>query len=139
MTTAPKKSSFNGMDWVYGIWYVSDGVSQDWMGTLGKAEGKWQFEYRFRYYVDDLTHNSNDRKSWYAFGAKDDSDASRDSILAAIKPLIDGLIMRYRSAADFIDLQCGADDSKILFELGSRPWAHVKHGSDAEAILNKET
>jgi hypothetical protein len=41
------------------------------------------------------------------------------------------LTARYGSPVDFVDLQCSADDPKIFFELGSRPWSHLKTSKDS--------
>lgn len=130
-------SNINGFTWVYGTWFVGDGATGDWLGTLGKRDGKIQFEYRFRYYADDKAHDSQDRKSWYAFSAKDDSDESLQAMLATTQKLLPALAFKYQSAVDFVDLKCNADDPKFLFELGSRPWSHLKHGSDAEKAGGK--
>lgn len=33
------------------------------------------------------------------------------------------------SKADFVHLECKGDDSKVMFELGSRPWTSMKVAS----------
>jgi hypothetical protein len=132
-------ANINGFTWLYGMWFVGDGYSEDWHAMLGKRDGKIQIEYRFRYYSPESKdpYDDKDRKAWYAFSATDDSDASLQAMLDTIKTFFPGMMFHYQSPIDFVDLQCSADDPKILFELGSRPWAHVKAGSDAERIMDK--
>lgn len=52
------------------IWHIEVDISHmNWLGALSRSkeiEGGFEFNYRFRYYVDgDLTRNSKDRKNWY--------------------------------------------------------------------------
>ena len=51
-----------------GIWFVELGGSQDWLGAVWRTDEGTILRYRFRYYVDDKTFDSDDKKSWYEVG-----------------------------------------------------------------------
>ena len=110
----------------HGIWFVGDGATQDWLGKLFKEGGRWVFQQRFRYYVGSEAFDSGDKKSWYRFEADDDSKESLARFLKTIHALVAMAELRYSSNADFVLLECEDSDPKFLFELGSRPWAHLK-------------
>jgi hypothetical protein len=132
-------ATFNGMSWVYGQWFVGDGKS-DWLGTLGidAKDDVWVLEYRFRYYEDEKAHDSKDRKNWYHTRGPDKSDATRDKFLAGVKMLLLLLEAKFGAKADFVDLQCGADNPKIFFEISSRPWSHMRVATpEEEAAIQK--
>ncbi len=48
-----------------GIWAVSISDECDWLGAVWREGDDYVLEYRFRYYVDDKTFDSKDRKNWY--------------------------------------------------------------------------
>lgn len=52
-----------------GIWFVECDEKTDWLGSLERDEEKGGviFTYRFRYYVDDKSFDSKDRKNWTSF------------------------------------------------------------------------
>jgi len=50
---------------IVGIWLVNLDNESDWLGAVEKTEEGHKLTYRFRYYVDDKTHDSEDRKNWY--------------------------------------------------------------------------
>jgi len=113
--------------YMHGIWYVhSRDNSGDWLAQLGKAGGKWVLQYRFRYYADDKSVGSEDKKNWVEARAEDDSDASRDKMLGALKVLLPLIEVRYGVRHEFVDLQCAPSDPKFMFELAMRPWCHMK-------------
>lgn len=119
---------------IYGIWFVP-GPNQDWMGSLTKKDGEpWQMKYRFRYYADDKAFDSQNRKSGYTVTANDDTDKTRDHIVAGTNKLVEIIEERFQNKADFVLLDCRGDDPKVLFEIGSRPWANMKMLSREEAI-----
>ena len=109
--------------WVYGIWYVQ-GKDCDWMGSLSKQDDKVVLEYRFRYYKDDRAFDSKDTKNWYTGSSPvEDLEKNLAGFLSGVLPIIEQYL---DSKADFVDLQCSGDDPKVLFELGSRPWASLR-------------
>jgi hypothetical protein len=47
----------------------------NWIGAINKQpDGSFDLTYRWRYYEDDLTFESKDRKSWYNFVSPPESD-----------------------------------------------------------------
>lgn len=50
------------------LWYVELPTECNWMAGLSRtANNTGQVKYRFRYYVDQKTHDSQDIKHWYAW------------------------------------------------------------------------
>ncbi len=49
---------------VVGIWFLGFGTV-DLLFHMERAGEDFRLAYRFRYYVDDKTHNSEDVKNWY--------------------------------------------------------------------------
>lgn len=124
------------MKHIYGVWFVpSADDTKDWMGTLTRDEGKWWFEYRFRYYNPNSTspHDGKDEKSWYKWASKTDSDEDRDNMIEAVKSIVSLTEKEFGEKHDLVLLDCAYNDPKVLFELGSRPWTHFKVLSEEEA------
>lgn len=49
------------------IWFIQLEPDQDWLASVYTTEeGEVKAEYRFRYYVDDKSFGSDDKKSWYS-------------------------------------------------------------------------
>ena len=48
-----------------GIWAVDLLNSSDFLGSVWRDGGDYIMAYRFRYYEDDKTFDSKDRKNWY--------------------------------------------------------------------------
>ncbi len=48
-----------------GIWAVSIGQDSDWLASVWRDGDDYILAYRFRYYEDDKTFDSADRKNWY--------------------------------------------------------------------------
>ncbi len=112
----------------HAIWYAEakDGQS-NFLATLWKKEGKWQLEYRFRYYVDNKAHDSKDRKDWYTAIMPDDSEKSLSKALASMVSVeLEGPLALAYAPFEFIEMKCEDSDPKFFFELASRPWAQVK-------------
>lgn len=108
--------------WVYGVWHVQ-GDKCDWLASLWRKGDKAYLEYRFRYYRDDKTHNSEDEKIWH------DAEGPADKIevaAAALRDVAKCVAKDWNSTVDFIDLQCQGGDPKVMFELGSQPWTNMR-------------
>lgn len=126
----------------HAIWFVGN-KRGDWMGKLVKQDGKWLFEYRFRYYDPADPQNDawsgKDTKSWYAFQSKDDSDEQRDRLLYLLEHgLIPMLEARYGNKVDVVDLQCRNDEQKFFDAITSRPWCHAKEVTPEEFEAMKQ-
>jgi hypothetical protein len=104
----------------------------DWMGRLVKNKDVVEFHYRFRYYKDDNAFSQNDVKNWYTVkgGKENQLEKMFDFIETQIIPVIE---RQLGNKVDRVSLECTCSDPKMLFELGSRPWAHVKMLSKEEA------
>jgi len=127
---------------IYGIWFVpSRDNDQDWMARLYVDEGKWVLDYRFRYYSEESTdpHDGQDEKNWYTATGPDDSEESRNQVLGAMAKLLPAVEEHLGEKHDFVLLDCKPSDPKVFFELGSKPWAHVRIATkeEAEQILGK--
>ena len=48
---------------IVGIWFVDLDNESDWLGAMERTDEGYQVTYRFRYYVDDKAHDSDDKKS----------------------------------------------------------------------------
>jgi hypothetical protein len=119
----------------YGTWFIpSIYNTHDWMGSLFIEDGHWVFEHRVRLYADSKAFGSEDEKTWYKMKAKDDSIEVRDRLLENMnKNILPKLEKEFGCKHDFVLFECKNDDPKFLFELGSRPWAHIKTLSPEEA------
>jgi hypothetical protein len=122
-----------GYDYIHSVYFVGNGLDADWMGRMVRDKGQWRFEYRFRYYKDDKAFDSKDVKNWYAFAAKEPGDEGAINLLEGLKKIMLPLLeVKFRSKMDVVMLECSTSDPKVLFELGSRPWANVKRLSKEE-------
>jgi len=108
-----------------GIWFVQ-GVDMDWLGTLWRDEGKpFVFDYRFRFYVDNLlTPDSEDRKQFFRVDFLP-SD-TEEFCVGVIKTMIAQLIRSGFSLDDestYIPVK--SDKSEVVLAvLQTQPWAH---------------
>ena len=124
----------------YGIWFLpipdmkTGKIVSDFMGNLFHEEdGPWVFEYRFRYYSPESTDpmDDKDRKSWYTVQGESFDAETLQKLITAAKLVTDAMVAKIEEAGhtsefDFVKMDCWNDDPKFFFELGSRPWAHVK-------------
>jgi hypothetical protein len=115
--------------WIYGIWFMvrKDGKA-DFAGKLMRTDHKWVFDYRLRYYAPDSTDpfDGKDTKQRYRAWMADDSDASFKRALQALQDFFAQAREIGFENVQFVLLECFEDDPKIIFELGSKPWAHIK-------------
>lgn len=71
-----------------GIWFMQVSPDADWMGHLGlNDEGEYEFIYRHRYYVDNKTHDSDDKKSWYK-GTVLTKDTPVDVVITLVQSVV---------------------------------------------------
>lgn len=127
---------FDKDTYVYGIWF-QPGEGRDLMAVMTKEDGEnWVLKWRFRHYRDSDAFESNDEKSVYVMTSTDDSEEARDKIINGWKQVCSKLVNETdwgKYDLDEVILDCRGDDSKIFFELGSRPWAHMKQLTEEEA------
>ena len=105
-------------DYVHSIYFIGNS-EHDWLAKIYKEGNKepWILEYRFRYKV----HDSEDKKNWYKWIPKSLEKAIEG--VEFLKPIIE---QHFSSKLDTVLLECLDSDPKFLFELGSRPWTHLK-------------
>jgi hypothetical protein len=58
----------------------------NWIGAINKCPEGFDLTYRFRYYEDDKTFESKDRKSWYSFIAP--PDANPNELIEVVHELL---------------------------------------------------
>lgn len=113
---------------VFGFWFVrviSPGANGDWMCCLLKQKDEpWKAQYRFRWYVDNKFHGSDDRKSWMVIDTKNEfGDAPRD--LIDVLHLIAGRIaaMSEEHAVNFVEVDGSSD--KAIDLLRNQDFVHI--------------
>lgn len=112
--------------WIYGIWFVP-GRGVDYMAKLLRYGGKLHLHYRFRYHTPGSDpFDGTDRKHWYHAVMPDGGAESLTEAADAVNKAVRILEDQFNHKADFVRLECRNDDPKVLFELGSRDWAHVR-------------
>lgn len=118
--------------YIYGVWFIP-GDRKDFLLQMVIVDGKWGVDYRFRYYSEEPgdPFDNKDKKSGYAFQGQDATEETKARLLVTTQALICQVEDFYGHNADFVLLECSADDPKILFEIGSRPWAHLKMPKEA--------
>ncbi len=71
-----------------GLWFVTLAPDPndvgDWLSSVRREGDKYILTYRFRYYEDDKTFDSNDRKSWYE-ATTDVNETDLEEILASMR------------------------------------------------------
>jgi hypothetical protein len=114
--------------YIYGIWFVGDGKTGDWMARLVVDDGKWTIKYRFRYYSAESADpfDGKDRKSWYQYAAKDASDKSRDEGIRATDLLFPVMETQYGEKGEFVKLDCPTSDLETMEKkLSGKKWIHM--------------
>lgn len=105
-----------------------DGQGVDWLGYVFQPPGApWRFEYRFRYHVDDKAFDSKDKKSWYAFAARDRETGPRALIEAAMM-IATMTAARYRGVLHVLDVNGNGDDAQRM--LAAQPWCEMRMEND---------
>ncbi len=89
-----------------GIWFVTIGEEADWLGSVWKTDEGYEIAYRFRFYVDDKTFDSEDKKNWYK------SEISKDSADDA------KMIKTMRDIAEILWVAGGGKRYEVMMESG---------------------
>lgn len=109
-----------------GMWFVQ-GLDMDWLGVLWRDQNMpFTFEYRFRYYRDNLlSPESKDIKQFFSVGFLHDD--TEEFCVAVVKSIIDQLL-RQQFAVDksvtHIPLRTDRAD-EVLAILSKIPQAHA--------------
>lgn len=107
------------------IWYI-EGRDKNWMAALWRDEpdGAFTLSGRFRYYVDDKRHDSDDRKS--VFGAVAQPHMTEAKMLSDIDSLADGLVRAgFGRAVEKLILRTN-DPMKVMEALQREKWSAIK-------------
>lgn len=98
----------------------------DWMGTIYRhADGPWLVEYRFRYYVDDKSWDSDDVKNFYAMTAPDGSEKSLSKLRDAMALLASMTAVHYE--AETVDeVAVLGSGARMVDCLATRSWASTR-------------
>tara|TARA_Y100000310_G_C20644506_1_gene795798 strand:- start:1060 stop:1437 length:378 start_codon:yes stop_codon:yes gene_type:complete len=97
----------------------------NWMATIfRRGEGPWQGEYRFRYFMDNKAHDSEDERSWYEGQAPDSSDESLQGLMEAMRTAGGG--MAEHLEVPFEEIPVGGGPERTVEVLSQQPWANVK-------------
>jgi hypothetical protein len=112
------------------LWFVSNRRNRDFLAQIVHTEGgNWKLHYRFSSYTDPEPFSDSDKRSYYEVQTDKCDDATLQRLRAGMTSLKGKLESLYGNPMDIVELQCWNDESKILFELGSRPWANIKYES----------
>lgn len=112
----------NEDQWIYGIWHVEVGFGNYMAKLMRDGQGLY-LEARTRVYVDDKVHDSEDRKKFWT--ARSDGD-TLEQMVAKADLIAEKVAEKYGSTVEFVLLECQMSDPKVFFELGQKPWAHIK-------------
>lgn len=73
-----------------GVWYCELDGSQDYLCSVWRTEeGGLVCKYRFRYYVDDKSFDSDDKKNWYEMELKKSDFAAEQHLIANMRMVVD--------------------------------------------------
>src|SRR6516165_3806525 len=70
----------------------------------GENDGRWHIEYRFRYYVDDESHDSKDEKSFYHWRIVDGAteENARERLRTLVRLLVQGDYARAKDVDEVV-------------------------------------
>jgi hypothetical protein len=108
------------------IFYV-EGPRCNVFGALQREDGKWILRWRFRHYVDDKAHDSDDEKTWYHIEPSDEATGLRAlSDLVRITCMARGIHGVGPGATVDVIVVESADSQVAVDAMSRAPWAHVR-------------
>lgn len=116
---------FTEGDYILGVWHASNLKGDDYMMTVRrKKDAKvFDFEYRFRYNVDDSgPFEGKDKKNFYTGLCKESE--SEESIVQKMNMMFAIIKIMYPLEAKFIEVK--GDFKKFMYLLAQEPWCHIK-------------
>jgi len=126
----------------YGGTFMDAPNGYDMLATIYRKPGEpWQCHMRRRIYVDDKVFGSDDKKTgWHVDGGTAPPSITDDEMLKSMREAIKDLYkVTGGEKYDIVELQCMSDDPKMMFELGSREWCHMKILTEAQTKEYVET
>lgn len=108
------------------IWFVQLSPISDMTGAASRTPEGYKFIYRFRYYADEKTFNSEDIKHWYETRApKEETEENFiDKVRFTVNALYAIAQISYPRAFKDEILTKGKTPDQIIEEFKSKPWAH---------------
>ncbi len=73
-----------------GIWAVDLMNGSDFLGSVWREGDRYILEYRFRYYVDNETFDSKDKKNWQRMEVPTDR-ATEEQMIRAMRTVVEAL------------------------------------------------
>ncbi len=108
-----------------GIWFVSLGKESDWLGSVWKTDEGYEVVYRFRYYVDDKTFDSEDTKHWYSTKISKDN-ADDDKVIKTMRDMAE--MLWAASGGKRYELMMGRGGvEEFMVEYEKLPFVSMKH------------
>lgn len=114
----------NKDDYIIAVWFVSF-RQYDWMCTVKRSEnGGYEGEHRFRYYVDDKVHDSDDEKTFHQFSME--NKISESEVIDRVRNVAKSVIVVASEDALINDeVPIGGGSEKFFEELSKRDWASI--------------
>lgn len=81
---------FNEKQWYQGMWRAEI-KGGDFLAFMWLEDSSWHFRYRLRYYADNKTWGSDDRKTAHGFTGKDEPGA-KEKMFAAVQELLNVMV-----------------------------------------------
>lgn len=124
------------------IWYAPLNKELDFMGCLQHPDdpekdrdgnprqpGGYDFNYRFRYYKDDMVFHSEDEKHWYHVEIH---PMPVSEVLDKLR-MLTKVLVRMSDNAQLDEVVNTGDWKKFFEEFSSKPWAHMQIEKEAHA------
>jgi hypothetical protein len=120
-------------DYILGFW-VLEAKDMNWLCCVVKRDGKWIGEYRFRYYQDNKTFHSKDKKSFYRMEIK--GDLPEEQVLSGIDTVVESFRPVFKATNYDKVLVQSSDIQKAMFKLAQLPCMNMKsvHKDDTEEL-----
>lgn len=77
-------------DKTVGVWYMQLSEESDYLAAATETDDGIKITYRFRYYKDNKTFGSDDKKNWYEWVTKE----SKEKVIEVMRSLVTGMRRR---------------------------------------------
>ncbi len=118
-------------DKTIGIWAVNLLNKSDFLGGVWLDGDVYVMEYRFRYYVDDKTFDSKDKKNWYHAEVPIDG-VTEEELISAMRMVVE--LMWKKSGGQRYELLMGPGGIKeMMADLKKWPMISMLHLTPEQA------
>lgn len=94
----------------------------DFLGAITRLDDSYKLDYRFRYHVDDKTHDSEDIKNWYGGMISCETDAQAINVM---RKVMDKLSMMTKD--DYTEILMRDNDvNAFVEELKAQEFSHMQ-------------